>query len=179
MASIAHCLYCFEVLASSLENRRALDLNQVEELWARYIGEFDIKDAEDEEDEAEMTEDEGQEDGESFEANKGQAAEPSKRYLRPREISRLQAPSPASASSSSTPSNASSQTLFSDNSKASSRSSLFSFIRRGPATPEEEHPLFVTWNTTSSRGHTSLRGCIGTFEPHKLSKGLRSFSLAS
>jgi len=44
---------------------------------------------------------------------------------------------------------------------------------------EEEHPLFVTWNTLSSESEASLRGCIGTFEDQPLSKGLKNYTLTS
>lgn len=42
-------------------------------------------------------------------------------------------------------------------------------------------PLFVTWNTRSSRpGHSPrLRGCIGSFEPHALHEGLAEYALIS
>ena len=42
-------------------------------------------------------------------------------------------------------------------------------------------PLFVTWNTRSSRpGRPSrLRGCIGTFEPQPLRDGLAEYALIS
>ncbi|EME77819.1 uncharacterized protein MYCFIDRAFT_33444 [Pseudocercospora fijiensis CIRAD86] len=63
-------------------------------------------------------------------------------------------------------------------SSMSSRSSLFSSIRRR-GNSEAEHPLFVTWNTLSRSGHKSLRGCIGTFEPQELDHGLRSYALTS
>lgn len=106
-------------------------------------------------------------------------------------ISRLQAPSPASASSSSsTPSSlstTSSNAALDSTSKSSSKSSFFSFGSRrsqqpSPAAPpkEEEHPLFVTWNTMSPRsGKKSLRGCIGTFEAQELGGGLRGYALTA
>lgn len=40
---------------------------------------------------------------------------------------------------------------------------------------DKQFPLFVTW----TRRDTGLRGCIGTFRPHQLSKGLASFALNS
>ncbi|KAI4150374.1 MAG: hypothetical protein LQ340_004121 [Diploschistes diacapsis] len=184
MASTAYCLYCFEVLAASLEKRQPLDLKQVEELWEQYndspLGTGIVEDEKD----VEMTDDEdvgGDGEEEAGEEVGEEDEEPIGRTLRPREMSRLQAPSPASASSSSSPSTSSansSRTGLSENSKSSSRSSPFSFIRRS-ATQREEHPLFVTWNTVNSRGHKSLRGCIGTFQAQELSSGLRSYALTS
>lgn len=109
--------------------------------------------------------------------------------LRLPSISRLQAASPASASSSSsTPSSvsaSSSTAALGGNSKSSSSSSFFSFGRAKQPSPdavlkEEQYPLFVTWNTVSSRtGHKSLRGCIGTFEPQELAGGFRSYALTA
>src|SRR5882724_8684439 len=42
-------------------------------------------------------------------------------------------------------------------------------------------PLFVTWNTRSSRSGVSprLRGCIGSFEPLSLHEGLAEYALIS
>ena len=181
MASTAYSIYCFEVLAASLEKRPALDLKQVEELWELYNGTTPEQEARDEiDDDTEMTEDEGLVGSRQVDDEEEEDSEPiARRTLRPREISRLQASSPASASSTpSTSSAASSRTIFSDNSKSSSRSSLFSFMRRS-VPRQEEYPLFVTWNTVSSRGNKLLRGCIGTFEAQELSSGLRSYALTS
>lgn len=48
-------------------------------------------------------------------------------------------------------------------------------------TPLDEcrSPLFVTWNTVSSRflGGVRLRGCIGNFEPMGLEEGLKEYAL--
>ena len=182
MANVAQCLYCFEVLAASLEKRRALDLQQVEELWAQYNGDLgqgglDEDEEVEEGEDVEMT-DEEEEDSDLTD----DTYEPPLRTLRPRNVTRLQGASPAGASSpSSTPSTASassSQTGFGGSSKSSSKSSFFSFGRRSPR-KEKQYPLFVTWDTISHRGHKSLRGCIGTFEPKELSYGLRSYSLTS
>ncbi|KAM5534336.1 hypothetical protein V8D89_012064 [Ganoderma adspersum] len=47
--------------------------------------------------------------------------------------------------------------------------------------PDGQYPLFVTWNTRSSRPGRSprLRGCIGTFEPQPLRDGLAEYALIS
>ena len=188
MATTAQCLYCFDVLAASFEKREPPKLRQVEELWAQYearneparsgvISEESEGDAED----LEMAEDDGgealEEDGEIA----GRQARPS--TLRSNVMARLQGSTSASRSSSSTPSTlstASSQAALGDSSKSSSKSSLFSFLPiKSRSEPEEEHPLFVTWNTVSSRGIKSLRGCIGTFEAQKLSAGLKYYALTS
>ncbi|RDB20500.1 AMMECR1-like protein [Hypsizygus marmoreus] len=50
-----------------------------------------------------------------------------------------------------------------------------------PAFPNHKYPLFVTWNTRSSRaGRPSrLRGCIGSFEALSLHDGLAEYALIS
>lgn len=190
MATTAHCLFCFEVLSASLEKREPLNLSQVEELWAAYQSSDEgakvpetIGTADDDDDD----EDEDEEDLEDREAE-AEDSEPSSSTLRLPSISRLQAPSPSSASTASTPSSlsaTSSQAALGDTSKSSSNSSFFSFVRRSqqpsplPPKKEEEHPLFVTWNTVNPRGHKTLRGCIGTFEPQDLESGLKSYALTS
>jgi len=189
MATTAHSIYCFEALVASLEKRNALTLKQVEDLWEQYERRNDTPEGQDgsglddNDEDAEMT-DGDQEELEEGDKGKGIAA-PTPSSLLPRDISRLQASSPASASTSSTPSTLSansSQAALRDASKSSSKTSFFSFSRKSPASPvkqEEEHPLFVTWNTVSSRGSRRLRGCLGSFDAHELSSGLRSYTLAS
>ncbi|KAF2433868.1 hypothetical protein EJ08DRAFT_607095 [Tothia fuscella] len=174
MATVPHCVYCFECLSSSLEKRKPLSLAQVEELWDQYEafshGEDDAADAQ-----------------LQAEAAAGAAVDASDTTpYKPAAISRL-LNSPLSGSSSSSPAPSASSSTPSLNttaSKSSSRSSLFSLpksLSRGTkrTSDEEEFPLFVTWNTVSSRGRVSLRGCIGTFEPHELDDGLRSYALTA
>lgn len=50
-----------------------------------------------------------------------------------------------------------------------------------PTFPDEEYPLFVTWNTRSSRPgkEPRLRGCIGNFEPQPLREGIAEYALIS
>jgi len=50
-----------------------------------------------------------------------------------------------------------------------------------PPFEDLKYPLFVTWNTRSSRagGGVRLRGCIGTFEPVPLKEGLAEYALIS
>ena len=161
MATIAQCIYCFESLAASLEKRTGLTLPEVEDLWAKYDAAL------------EQPEETNQLDGE--------AVERSGKLLQSPAMSRLQVQSPASGSSaSSTPSQnsaSSSTSAFSNNTVSSSKTSLFSFDGNTPK--EEEHPVYITWNILSSKGHKSLRGCIGTFEPQPLSEGLREYALIS
>jgi len=50
-----------------------------------------------------------------------------------------------------------------------------------PSFPDHKYPLFVTWNTRSSRLGRSprLRGCIGSFEALSLHEGLAEYALIS
>ncbi|KAJ7047693.1 AMMECR1 domain-containing protein [Mycena alexandri] len=50
-----------------------------------------------------------------------------------------------------------------------------------PTFADDKYPLFVTWNTRSSRPGRAprLRGCIGSFEPLALHDGLQEFALIS
>ncbi|XP_006460126.1 hypothetical protein AGABI2DRAFT_142453 [Agaricus bisporus var. bisporus H97] len=50
-----------------------------------------------------------------------------------------------------------------------------------PAFPDEKYPLFVTWNTLSSRPgrQPRLRGCIGNFDPMPIVDGLAEYALIS
>ena len=137
MASVEHCLYCFESLAAHLEDRKPLDLIDVEKLWAKYLAS-------------------NERDGDD-----AKKQTPALRRL-------------AETSVASTPSSGSSMSLATDT-PGTSTTSLST--ERGLIT---ESPLFVTWNTVSPRGgHTSLRGCIGTFEAQELDQGLASYAITS
>ncbi|KZF18860.1 hypothetical protein L228DRAFT_225357 [Xylona heveae TC161] len=159
MATQAHCLYCFETLAASLEKRDALTLAQVEKFWDAYSE--SLKDAASashegaDSDVAEvdgdvsMDEDEDEEDADEIdsedELSKSQktptssAPGDSLSALKPAGVSRLKAkltsPSSLSGSSASPSSTASSTStrsssrLFDQTSKASSRTSFFSLGR--------------------------------------------------
>ncbi|KAI0052605.1 hypothetical protein FA95DRAFT_1242039 [Auriscalpium vulgare] len=50
-----------------------------------------------------------------------------------------------------------------------------------PQFPDDKFPLFVTWNTRSSRPGRAprLRGCIGNFEAQPLRSGLAEYALIS
>ncbi|KAI0069207.1 hypothetical protein BV25DRAFT_114891 [Artomyces pyxidatus] len=50
-----------------------------------------------------------------------------------------------------------------------------------PQFPDDKYPLFVTWNTRSSRPGRAprLRGCIGNFEALPLHEGLAEYALIS
>ncbi|KAL8710474.1 MAG: hypothetical protein Q9220_004906 [cf. Caloplaca sp. 1 TL-2023] len=198
MATAAHCLFCFEVLAASLEKRESLSLRQVEDLWAQYEAcneeglqdqpDNSVQDPDVQHGDEIIPDSDNEQDEHLADGPPVAPSEPTTQQstLRPPTISRLQAPSSASASTSSTPSSfsASSSRLALDDSssKTSSKSSFFSFGHRSEQPSplkEERYPLFVTWNTISARGHKALRGCIGTFEPQDLSSGLQSYALTA
>ena len=209
MATPAHCAYCFEILNADLEDREPLEFQQLLNLWAQYEAltkpkatdvedgsedeqDSKLEDTDDQGEDGEMDgveETDGEEDGEDHEPRQ-ELAQPIPSKLSLPSISRLQAVSPASSSSSSTTSSistTSSNTALDSTSRSSSKTSFFSFGSRSsqqpsPAAPpkEEEHPLFVTWNTVSPRsGNKSLRGCIGTFEAQELGPGLRMYALTA
>ncbi|OAL46117.1 ammecr1 family protein [Pyrenochaeta sp. DS3sAY3a] len=149
MATQAHCAYCFESLAASLEKRTSLSLREVEALWSKYNTDPTTTDATALADVTEASE----QDENTLSPSSTDAT------YKPAAISRLLAPSPSTTSSSS---------LQSASSTPASG-----------ANAVEDHPLFVTWNTVSKSGERRLRGCIGTFEAQELDDGLRSYALTS
>ncbi|KAI9822451.1 MAG: hypothetical protein M1827_000170 [Pycnora praestabilis] len=175
MATTAHCLYCFETLASSFENRPSLSLPEVQVLWDQYESTQYENSQEEEWD--------GIEDADPVE--EAEAEEALSSTLKPAGVNRLMALSPCSGSSSSTPSSistTSSSAALGDSSNSSSSSSFFSpgpQAQQKPAAALEEHPLFVTWNTISRSGNKSLRGCIGTFMAQEVDSGIKSYALTS
>lgn len=152
MASEAHCAYCFETLAASLEKRPALSLRQVEALWDKYTAPTSTTNTSSPIPETALD-----------------AASP-----KPAAISRLLSPSTASSASSSADSTPATGASSAAGSAGTSVSSLSSTLQK-----EEEtaFPLFVTWNTLAKGGEKRLRGCIGTFEALELEEGLSSYAL--
>ncbi|KAI4843024.1 hypothetical protein E4T44_06974 [Aureobasidium sp. EXF-8845] len=149
MATKAHCAYCFEALVASYERRKPLSLSQVEDLWAEQSG----------------TE---EEDGTTYahdDLNSTTSRVPA--------LSRL-------LNSDTPTTNSSSSSLTSPSTQASTPSSRTSLSSGSNISPSDSYPLFVTWNTVSPRsGQKSLRGCIGTFAPLPLEKGLADYALTS
>jgi AMMECR1 domain-containing protein len=45
-----------------------------------------------------------------------------------------------------------------------------------PTSSMTDRPLFVTWKITRADGRKNLRGCIGTFQPLAVEKGLRNYA---
>lgn len=172
MATQAHCAFVFEVLSVYFEKRQSLSLSQVEQLWEEWQNaENPNADASAGavEDDSEMTDAE---------------TEPEEQPPKSNAISRLlnRKTGSESSSSSSLPSTRTGSSSASQRSEgtatpASSVSSRSTSQRPGRYA---KFPLFVTWNTHSSRtGHKSLRGCIGTFEAQELEHGLRTYALTA
>jgi hypothetical protein len=187
MATQAHCAYCFESLAASFENRRALSLAEVQDLWARY-----------------NADDAGPRPSTAIDEAGAATTKPAAAITRLlNRVTRADGGSdPSGSSATSSRSNLSSTTATTATSSNTSSRSRGSRDPSGSATPassissttgkglveeeeeeqeeeeeEEEYPLFVTWNTISKSGRKSLRGCLGIFEPYELDYGLGRFAL--
>ena len=156
MATIRHCLYCFEALSAALEHRAPITLPDVETSWVSYQKSLQEEDEEDDE------------------ATDGSAPPKIGGSLRNPTLDRLAA---RSSSNLSTPSSSSSSSLEPSTTATTPDLSIHSL----PAIdPDAEYPLFVTWNTSRPGSHLyALRGCIGTFEAQPLSEGLSSYALTS
>ncbi|RDL32587.1 AMMECR1-like protein [Venustampulla echinocandica] len=172
MATVEHCLYCFEVLGAALDKRTPMSLSQVQSSWAEYVKTLD-----------ESTPTYSLDDT----PPKDKEAEAAPRNPAVQRLADLDSRKSSSSgeSGSSTPATPGSLSL-SRSSPATTPSSTPSFAPVHPKRnnrPSEiyESPLFVTWNTISSSSshHRSLRGCIGTFEALPLSTGLASYALTS
>ncbi|PGH36081.1 hypothetical protein GX50_01093 [[Emmonsia] crescens] len=200
MASPAQCFYCFECLSASFKGIEPPSLAVVEDLWEAFESPKDLAFRSDFQDSADHLENgegvangdrSGAQDDDSEESDDeaGITSPPQKVQLP--SISRLQGDSSSHSSNTSTPSalsNSSSRSALTSASSTTSisprASSLFSRSKGTAAsfstdTADVTYPLFVTWNTLSSNGHKSLRGCIGTFEPQELAAGLKSYALTS
>ncbi|KAI9052600.1 hypothetical protein LZ554_003943 [Drepanopeziza brunnea f. sp. 'monogermtubi'] len=176
MASVEHCLYCFEVLSANLEKRTPMTLYQVQASWASYH-----KGLEDDDD---VTLPEPDDTIATVSPSPSPPSGSSKSKLRIPVLQRLG----RSSSSNSTPSTStSSSSLAADTAATTPESSTRAFSPVGlhPRRTSQRSntisssPLFVTWNTIDSSSSRSLRGCIGTFESQPLSSGLSSYALIS
>ncbi|KAI1397050.1 AMMECR1 domain-containing protein [Hypoxylon fuscum] len=151
MATIEHCLYCFETLAAYLENRKCMSLQEIEKAWDEYNKKAEGEAAA----------------SAAASSNKGESLEKRIPALR-----RVVDSNVSESSSSSSPSSGSTMSLATETPATSTDSLAESVIT--------ESPLFVTWNTVSPRsGNTSLRGCIGTFEAQELDEGLSEYAITS
>jgi uncharacterized protein (TIGR00296 family) len=154
MATIEHCLFCFEALAAHLEDRKPMTLAEVQKSWAEFIRST----------EASATDDDDTTNSKP-----------------PKRLPALRRVTEASSSSNSTLSLGPDTPSTSVSSAPTDADSEFDSDDTAPSpTPLTSSPLFVTWNTISPRhGGHSLRGCIGTFEPQPLEEGLSSYALIS
>ncbi|KAJ5390128.1 uncharacterized protein N7496_001196 [Penicillium cataractarum] len=190
MANTAQCFYCFESLLASFEDREPPSLTAIETLWEQHeqskklsrLGDQDLE-----------------EEGEDADVDAGlakavddldadaDAIQSSRTTNRPHglklpSINRLQSQvSSDSSSTATTPScasNTSSNSTLSGSTTVTTPSAQSEGTSSRAKSAEQRYPLFVTWNTVS-RGHKSLRGCIGTFEAQDLAAGLNSYALTS
>jgi hypothetical protein len=154
MATQVHCAYCFETLSAHFDKRQPLSLAQVEELWEQY----NTASCDTEEHTGAGASADSLDDG------------------KPAPKSRLLNNSSAGSSASSLPSTKS--TASNQVSGTTTPASSISSKSLDQSKQYGDFPLFVTWNTHSSRsGEKRLRGCIGTFAPLELEHGLRSYAL--
>ncbi|KAK4042977.1 AMMECR1 domain-containing protein [Parachaetomium inaequale] len=158
MASVEHCLYCFEALAAHLEDRKPMTLAEVHKSWAQYVRPT----------EADTTT--------ASSSSSSSSSKPAKRLPALRRITEDSSSSSAASSASNstlslgpdTPATSTEEEDDDDSSEEEDEATL------------TESPLFVTWNTLSPHdSHPSLRGCIGTFEAQPLDAGLSSYALIS
>lgn len=159
MATVEHCLCCFESLSASLENRDPLSLDDVQKSYAAYLASQAA----------------------SLSSTSPADGAPSKKIPALRRLANAS----GSSSSSSLGSGSSSSTSLSDNTTATSIAASPSTSPVAAAErvtdPEAEYPLFVTWDKLHpSSGEYHLRGCIGTFSSDSpLSTTLAEYALIS
>ncbi|KAF3387124.1 Uncharacterized protein F1880_000383 [Penicillium rolfsii] len=188
MANTAQCFYCFESLLASFEDREPPSLADIETLWEQYeqskklasVGDQNLDD-EQEDPEAEIASSVNDLDADA-EGTQSSRTLNRPRGLKPPSTNRLQSQvSSDSSSTATTPSsasNTSSNSLLSGSTAVTPPSAHSEMISSRAKSTDQRYPLFVTWNTIS-RGHKSLRGCIGTFEAQDLEAGLKSYALTS
>lgn len=187
MANAAQCYYCFECLSASYGSNEPISLPSVEDLWEQHeqvkklatlqgTGESVSFSSREEDDPSQHIVEEY--DSEGDEGNGVTKAEKKNRphAIKLPSIGRLQ--SQMSSDSSSAATTPSSQSVSSSSTAMTTPNSDAAGTRQQRQS-EQRYPLFVTWNTVSKSGNKSLRGCIGTFEAHELSAGLRSYALTS
>ena len=187
MANPAQCYYCFESLLASFEGYEPASLAIIEDLWEEHEQAKKLATFQDTDDSLRENENQQQQqqqivDGDEGEDGMAQTGNTNTKANRPQaiklpSISRLQ--SQMSSDSSSAATTPSSQSV-SSGSTALTPPSADAAGSRQQKRNDQLYPLFVTWNTISSKsGHKSLRGCIGTFEAQELSAGLKSYALTS
>ncbi|EED20304.1 AMMECR1 family protein [Talaromyces stipitatus ATCC 10500] len=166
MASPAQCFYCFETLAASYKNEEPPSLAAIELSYWNYMQSKQLATVEDK---ALVEEDEEEEELEN------NITLP--KTIKTTPIARLRQDASSDSSSTTTLSAASSRSALSNSTTLTTPDEHRN--SEPPSSADESYPLFVTWNLISRHGHKSLRGCIGTFEPQKLSHGLKEYALIS
>ncbi|KAI2603096.1 AMMECR1 domain-containing protein [Hypoxylon fragiforme] len=149
MATIEHCLYCFETLAAHLENRKSMSLKEIQKTWAKYNNDL--------------------------ESRAGQAADKTESLEKRIPALRRVVDSDASELSSSSSPSSGSTTSLSTATPATSLDSLpdtEDVITKSPL-------FVTWNTVSPRSGNTSLRGCIGTFEAQELDEGLSSYAITS
>lgn len=190
MANTAQCFYCFESLLASFEDREPTSLADIETLWEQHeqskklssLGDQNLDDEqEDAEAGADIAHSVNDVDADAEGIQSSRTSNRSRRLKLP-SINRLQSQvSSDSSSTATTPScasNTSSNSLLSSSTTVTTPSAQSEGLSSRAKSADQRYPLFVTWNTVS-RGHKSLRGCIGTFEAQDLEAGLKSYALTS
>ncbi|KGO70433.1 Uncharacterized protein PITC_015390 [Penicillium italicum] len=180
MANTAQCYYCFESLLASFEDREPPTLAAVEALWEQHEQTKKLSSLEEQIEEETDTQQSLNERDEDDDSNQSSQSSSLPKKLQLRSIGRLQSQFSASSSaatSSSSASNTSSNSLQSSSTNITTPSAVSNTPQL--RSPDQQYPLFVTWNTLSRSGHKSLRGCIGTFEGQELAAGLKSYALTS
>lgn len=166
MATVEHCLFCFETLAAAIERpkRTAMTLEEVCRSWAEY------------------------KESQAGAGDKDSAPASSSIAKRLPALQRLAGAHSTTSSGSSSPSSGTESPASGMDSSTSLTSgvstpatSTSSLPTSSPASISDT-PLFVTWNTVrsssaASKDDLSLRGCIGTFSPQPISEGLHDYAL--
>lgn len=160
MATVEHCLFCFETLAAKLEDRKGMILEDVQSSFAEYSASLASED------------------------DAAGAAKPNKPAKKLPALRRLVGSSSSSSTSSSSssllqsPESASGSSSSTSLSANTSATSVAGSAPEPVTDPDAEYPLFVTWNKAAgSGGEYHLRGCIGTFEAQPLADGLSSYAV--
>lgn len=153
MASVEHCLYCFETLTAHLEDRKAMTLAEVQKSWAEYVRSAAAADS-------------------TTSGSKFSKRLPALRRVTEDSSSSSSASSASNSTLSLGPDTPATPVSTEDEDETNPSSPPPPLITKSP--------LFVTWNKVSPGGDGhSLRGCIGTFESQELAEGLASYALIS
>jgi len=175
MASVEHCLFCFETLVAELDSRTPMSLDEVISSWAEYP-----KGLEEDGDDDDGNDDEQDEASPNETSSKRPRLDPTLQHLADARAGSTSTSTSSSTSTTHTPSSAEASSAVTT--PASSTTS-FVPIGMGRKTSQRvgainESPLFVTWSKASATtGHYNLRGCIGTFEALPLAAGLAQYAV--